>query len=115
MAKKRDASREAFWRKALRRRAESGMTVAQFCASEDLTESVYRHWQREIRRRDAESQTQKSESADGATFVPVQLLDDRSGAAPVEILAGNGYVVRVSESATADHLRRVLQAVSELA
>jgi predicted RNA-binding protein with TRAM domain len=90
------------------------MTIAEFCANEGLTASTYRYWQREIQRRDAESPMPKSDPAERTTFVPVQLLDDGNGAAPVEIVARNGYVVRVSEVATADHVRRVLQAVSEL-
>jgi hypothetical protein len=47
-------------------------------------------------------------------LVPVQLVDDGSSTAAVEIIAGNGYVIRVSEQATTEHLRRVLQAVGEL-
>ena len=90
------------------------MTIAEFCASEDLTASAYYYWQRKIHRRDAESPTPKADSTEGATFVPVQLFDDGNGAAPVEIVAASGYVVRVREAATTDHLRRVLQALSEL-
>ena len=111
MAKGPDPKREAFWRRVLRRRARSGMTVAEFCASEGLTEGAFFHWQREIRRRDAETQERDSDSAERPTFLPLQLVDDRNSSAPVEIVTGNGYVIRVRESATADHVRRVLQAV----
>jgi hypothetical protein len=111
MAKRSDPKREAFWRRVLRRRAKSGMTVAEFCASEGLTEGALFHWQREIRRRDAERQGQDSDSADKPTFLPLQLVDDRSDSASVEIVTGNGYVIRVHESATTDHVRRVLLAV----
>ena len=114
MANGRDPSREAFWRRTLRCRAKSGKSIAEFCASEDLAASAFYYWQREIQRRDAETQAEKSDSASGVTFVPVQLLDDRNCAAPVEIVSGSGFVIRVSETATTDHLRRVLQAVSEL-
>ena len=111
MAKRRDPSREAYWRGVLRRYAKRGLTVAEFCASEDLTTSSFFHWQREIRRRDAQSRPQDSAPANGATFLPVQLLDDRNSAAPVEIVTAGGYVIRVDEHATVDHVRRVLQAV----
>ena len=114
MSKRRDPRREAFWHRTVRRGAKSGMTVAEFCASECLTASAYHYWQREIERRDAESQEQKSVSAREPTFVPVQLLDDRNCAAPVEIVAGNGYTIRVGETATTDHVQRVLRAVSDL-
>jgi len=95
----------------LRRRAKSGMTIAEFCASEDLTASAFYYWQRKIQRRDATSQAPKSDSAGGPTFLPVQLLDDRNDTAPVEIVTTSGYVIRVSDAATTDHVRRVLQAV----
>ena len=111
MAKRRDPSREAFWRRTLRRRAKSGMTIAEFCESEDLTAAAFYYWQRQIRRRDAKSQAQNSDSAGEPAFLPVQLLDDRNCTAPVEIVTSNGYVIRVGEEATTDHVRRVLQAV----
>ena len=114
MANGRDPSREAFWRQALRRRAQSGRSIAEFCASEELSASAFYYWQREIRRRDAETQAEKSDVARGATFVPVQLLDDRNCPAPVEIVCESGFVIRVGETATTDHLQRVLRAISEL-
>ena len=111
MTNSRDSSREAFWRRMLRRRAESGMTVAELCASEDVTTSAFYYWQRRIRRPDGKSQPQTSNSTDGPTLLPVQILDDRVGRAPVEIVAANGLVIRVGETATVDHVRRVLTAV----
>lgn len=117
MAKKRDAKREGFWRRALRRRAKSGMTITEFCASEDLKPTAYHYWQREIKRRDEEesqSQDMAVASVSDPQLVPVQLVDDRLGTAAVEIVAKNGLVIRVSEQASSEHLRRVLQAVAEL-
>jgi len=111
VAKKRESRGEAFWRRVLRRRAKSGMTVAKFCASEDLPESAFYYWQRQIRRRDAKSPTENANSDAAPAFLPVQLLDDRNGTAPVEIVAPNGYVIRVREAATTEHVRRMLQAV----
>jgi transposase-like protein len=112
-AKKRDTERAAYWRRVIRRQKASGRSIRAFCLSEGLKESAYYHWRRELARRDAESPAQNPDSASTATLVPVQLLDDRNVAAPVEIVAGNGYVIRVSETATTDHVRRVLRAVGE--
>jgi hypothetical protein len=81
--------------------------------SEGVKESAYYHWRRELARRDTKRLSQNSDSASETTFVPVQLVDDRDGAAPVEIVTGNGYVIRVNEGATTDHVRRVLRAVGE--
>ena len=114
MATSRDRSREAFWRRMLRRRAESGMTVAELCASEGVAASAFYYWQRRIRRLDGKSQPQTSDcagSTSGPTLVPVQILDDRVGPAPVEIVTANGLVIRVGPAATVDHVRRVLTAL----
>ena len=111
VGKTRDSSREAYWRRMLRRRAESGMTVAEFCANEEVTASAFYYWQRRIRRRRGEAQTQSSDCTGGPTLLPVQIVDDRVGSAPIEIVAAGGYVIRVGDAATIDHLRRVLQAI----
>ena len=111
MGKRSEPSREAFWRRMLRRRAKRGLTIAEFCSEENLAESAFYYWQRQIRRRDAALQEEDSDSADESALVPVQLIDDRNDAAPVEIVTTNGYVIRVGEEATTDHVRRVLQAV----
>ena len=63
MARERDPSREVFWRRALRRRAGGGMTIAEFCAGEGLSTAAYHYWQREIKRRDAESQSPDTATA----------------------------------------------------
>lgn len=114
MAKGRDANREDFWRKVLQRRVVSGMTVNAFCEREGLKPTAYHYWQREIKRRDADLPSQRSAAAKVPALVPVQLVDDRRDAAAVEIVANNGYRIRVSPEATTEHLSRVLQAVGEL-
>lgn len=113
MSKARDANREEFWRQAVGRRTESGMTIAGFCAAEGLKPTTYHYWQREIKRRDA-LPSRKREPCSGPALAAVEVIDDRGDRAGVEIVAKNGYVVRVGQQATAEHVRRVLQAVSEL-
>ena len=60
------------------------------------------------------SQSEKTDPDCEATLLPVQITDDRGCLAAVEIVAENGYLIRVSEQATAEHVRRVLQAVGGL-
>lgn len=88
------------------------MTVAEFCVSEGLKTTTYHYWKREIKRRDGQPQ-QNTLPPSEPTFVPVQLVDDRTAAA-VEIVTATGLLIRVGEQATTEHLRRVLQAISEL-
>ena len=96
MARERDPSREVFWRRVLRRRTVGGMTIAEFCVSEGLTTAAYHYWQREVKRLDTESQSQDAVAAVRAGAV----IDDRHGEAPVEVVTGSGYVIRVAYSPT---------------
>ena len=87
------------------------MTVAELCASENVTTSAFYYWQKRIRRLDGLAQPRASDSTDGPALLPVQILDDRVDSAAVEIVAANGLVIRVGETASVDHVRRVLTAV----
>ncbi len=109
----RDANREKFWRRMLRRRSASGLTIVDFCADQGLNASSYYYWRREIQRRDEESASQAA-GTDTALLAAVQVVDDVGRMAAVEVVAKNGYLVRIGEQATAEHMRRVLQTVSEL-
>lgn len=114
MARERDGKREAYWRSVVRRCAASGMTIADFCEQEGLKASTYYFWQRELGRRDSEGQSQSAEHPNSPGLVPVQVVDDRDGAAAVEVVAANGLVVRIGQAATIEQVRQVLQVVSEL-
>ena len=98
----------------LRRHAQRGMKVAEVGESEDLKATTYHYWQREISRRDEESSSSPGVESSVPTLTAVQVIDDRDGTTAVEVVAKNGYVIRVGEQATAEHVHRVLQAVSEL-
>ena len=104
--------REKFWRRAIQRQARCGVSVAQFCERENLKLSTYHFWRQEIKRRDAKAATAKS--TQDAGLVPLQVVGSFGDSAPVEVVVNGDLVVRVSEAASAEHLRRVLQVVVEL-
>ena len=110
-----NSERERFWRDVVRRRAESGMTIEDFCRSEGLKPTTYQYWRQQIRRRDSERP-----STGPSTVMPaltaVQVVDDHATTAVtgVEVVAKNGYRIRIGEQATSEQLRLVLQLVSEL-
>lgn len=54
--KKRNKTREACWRKHMRRSRESGVTIREYCAKHDIKESAFYWWRRELNRRDAAEQ-----------------------------------------------------------
>ena len=115
MAKRRDASIEKYWRRTLRRCTRSRMTVAQFCESEGLRTTTYYHWQREIKRRDEEIQPLSPEPAGMPLLMPAEIVDDSLAQGDgLEVVARNGYVVRVGRQACCEQLQCVLRVVSQL-
>jgi len=102
VAKQRDAKRETFWHRALRCRAPSGLTIVDFWAREGLKTTAYHYWHKEIKRRDADSPSQDADPVPGPSLLPVHHIDDRNCAAAVEIVAGNGLVIRVREEASSE-------------
>ena len=118
--KARGTRGEKFWRSALRRREQSGLTVAAFCEQEGLTASAYYFWQRKTkagRKAKLAGEVVVSENPPvprEQTLAAVRVVADHPLTAEVEIVAENGYVVRVGPDATTEHLRRVLQTVREI-
>lgn len=53
--KRRDRTRERFWREVIRRQTRSGLSISAFCEQDELAESAFYFWRRELQRRDAES------------------------------------------------------------
>jgi hypothetical protein len=54
MAKSRDAAKEQYWRRVIRRLEASGLGVRRFCEQEGLAERRLHWWRRTLRQRDQE-------------------------------------------------------------
>lgn len=105
MAKKfRDPALERQWRDRVAAWAASGLTMRAFCDRQQLTETTFRHWRRELRERDAASALPPSSCVTGSssagppTFVPVTILPNAEPAVPaathaVEVRCPSGHVV----------------------
>jgi transposase-like protein len=99
--KQPNRTREQFWRRVLRQWRQSGLSVRAFCAAQDLAEPSFYHWRRTLQQRDALS----------PAFVPVQVVapqPDLSGSGAVELLLGNGRLLRVGPGFDAATLQRLL-------
>ena len=113
MGRERSSDRERFWRDVLRRRAASGMTVGDFCVREGLKPTTYHYWQQQIRRRDSEASA--NVASDKPALTAVQVVDDQAASeASLEVIAQNGYRIRIGDQATSEQLHRVLQVLREL-
>jgi len=112
--KVRDASKERYWRRLIRRQRKTDETVARFCAREGLRVHQFYWWQRTLRARDQQSTTERREGCDAASpgeeaakpFVPVRLPFLTH--APIEVVHPGGYVVRVPVGFDPLSLRRIL-------
>ena len=130
MAKKgeRDPKRERFWRAALRRQQTSGLTAKEFCRREQLAETAYYYWRRELARRDQEPGARAEREKVRASAVPAAAARKRpvastplfrelatlggpSSAADrgLEIILPSGYRLRLSAEVDRGLLADVLQ------
>jgi transposase-like protein len=50
--KKRDGQPEAHWRRMVRGQGQNGLSIREFCRRNNLRESAFYFWRRELERRD---------------------------------------------------------------
>src|SRR4051812_5337336 len=97
----RDPTKEAFWRDAFRRQADSGLPVREFCRRHRLNEPSFYGWRRTLQERDARQPATPA-------FVPVVVHDEpraeRDAGIVIELrggrllrLPGSTPAVRVAE------------------
>ena len=122
----RDTAKERFWRRVIRQWRRSDGTVRDFCDSQGVSEPSFYAWRRTLaardhaakqRRRRPRSARQRRETADATpTFLPVQIVPTNSvdtRLSGIEIVAGNGHVVRVAPGFDIATLRRLLAVLEE--
>lgn len=113
----RDKVKELFWRKALVRWTESGVSQAEFCEREKLNANTFSSWKKILRERDDAKLGSASQSA--SAFVPVSVAVEESTrceqSEPVPIAEINldSRVVRIFNGASIDTLRFLLKALRE--
>jgi len=102
----------------VRKQENSGLTVREFCRENDLPESAFYYWRRELLRRDAQRGEQEQERGERPSapmaFVPVTLTEEtRPDAARIEIELSGGRRVHVTAPVDRRALADVLLAVSD--
>jgi hypothetical protein len=81
--KKNDGAREKFWRHAIARQIQSGLTQAKFCEQEHLSLNSLSFWKSVLRKKDREQQSvtfEKEQPADLPAFIPVVVVSVRRNA-----------------------------------
>jgi hypothetical protein len=117
----RDAAKEKFWRRMVRRWRHSGLTVRAFCEQHQLSEASFYGWRRVLARRDQET-APPGAAVSGAVlpaFVQVEVAAGRSvpgdsdaAAEGIEVVV-RGRVVRLRRGFDAALLRQVLRVLEE--
>jgi hypothetical protein len=111
---RRKATKERFWRDHLARQAAGSLTIRGYCLRHDLSEPSFYAWRGELARRDAARRDghrpSEQGSSRGASFVQVHVSAGvgLSPSAAIEIVLGEGALVRVPPGADQATLATVL-------
>ena len=106
---RRDAAKERFWRRMMRRWARSGESIREFCDCESLSEASFYAWRRELRKRDhlsaqasgdeRQASLSAESPADAPRFLPVHVVTeaplDHPPAGSIEVVLTSGTRLRV--------------------
>ncbi len=130
-ARRHDVAKESFWRRTIKKRERSGLTIRAFCEREGLTESAYQSWRRELLKRDdvdqSASRRRKAEKASGEirslpTFASVTVGEashdvsrwsGADGSMPIEIVLRQNVRVRVGRGIDLQLLDQVLSVMEQ--
>jgi hypothetical protein len=91
-----DPKRHALWRECIRRQADSGLTIAQFCAREHISVATFQSWKRRLRLIDLAEL--RPTAVVPPAFLPVTLrVVERSSdeSLPIEADLPNGIRLRI--------------------
>src|SRR5262249_47416621 len=98
MARTSDPKLHAVWRERIRFQAESGLTIAQFCAQEHLAVASFRNWKRRFRLIDLANGHSMLPMPATHPFIPVtvRVVEHTSDVAlPIEADLPNGIHLRI--------------------
>jgi transposase len=85
---RRDLKKEAFWRRMVRRQAQSGLSVQAWCCQQDTRASAFYWWRAQLARRDRAAPTFVPVRVPAESFTPVST-------GRIEIVLAGGRCVRL--------------------
>lgn len=109
--------REEHWRRVVARQQQSGLTMAAFCAHEQIKPSALSWWARQLRKREAtrrKAEPQKlRRKPRRSAFVPVRVIEaaPTPSAPAVEVVTRDGHVIRLGPGFDPATLRRAVAAL----
>ena len=98
MAGRKNTERVLRWREILRRQADSGVSIREFCTTEGLSEPSFYAWRKKLREpmkdgRQPPAANRRQQSDHGPLFVPVKLLESVPA---IEIIHPLGYRIQMT-------------------
>lgn len=127
MGRRVDHGKHCEWAERIRRRRESGLTVAEFCEWEGVSAASFYNWQKKLRgteflRQSVELVTPEGRSLRSllkASFLPVHVMQSGATASPatrIEIQLTNGVrvFVPISDFETVENAIKVASRLSAL-
>jgi hypothetical protein len=111
MAGRKTAEKTLRWRELLRRQADSGASIREFCRSEGLSEPSFYAWRKKLRepskvgRRPTRASC-RLDADQEPLFVPVRLLES---APALEIIHPLGYRIQMTGEVNPVALRHVIE------
>lgn len=117
----RDRGKERFWRRTLRQWRRSGQSIRDFCAERRLSEPSFFAWRRTIAEREEQVDSPKGRvgtarnqqrSEAKPVFIPVH-VEPTTPAPLLEVVLGQGRVIRVPSGFDAATLRQLLVVLEE--
>jgi hypothetical protein len=103
------AEREAYWQPILADWQSSGLTVKEYCRTNQVNESRFKYWQTKLLPESKRSGQKSAERARQERFIPVQLKSAMSANGDIEIRYREQYSICVKSGFDEAHLRRCLQ------
>jgi hypothetical protein len=110
--KPRDPRKEQHWRELLQRWQHSGLSVAAFCRRHRLAPPSFYAWRRTLQQRDHQAQARTQLPT--VTFVPLHVRPDPpTSGSTLELVLGNGRVLRIPADCSLDSVRALLAVLEE--
>ena len=109
---RRDPRNERFWRDALSRWRESGLTIRAYCRQRGLAEPSFYFWRRVLAERDPP--TTPTANSPSVTFVPLTVRPEPAVAdTTVEVVLANGRRLRLPVGVAAGVVRELVAVLEE--
>jgi hypothetical protein len=107
----RDAAKERYWRRLVRRWQRSELTARDFSARQGISEANFHYWRRELARRDGQAATSRKRSA--PTFLKLTVDPSATKPPAIELVLSERRLLRVRPGFDADLLRQLIRLLEE--